>query len=118
MRNFEIIKRGNNMFVQSINFYNPINELIDIANELHAFEYEGVVIFDLLLTNGNSSNRFLISSFINREFVIKSFRKTHISKDIRNEITLYYKNHKEYLSNSVLSTSTISEIINEIYLDK
>lgn len=99
------------MFVQSINYANPVNELKDIANELYAHKYEGEVIFDLLLTNGNSSNRFLISKFINRKFVMKSFKKTDIPKDIRKEITLYYKNHKDYLSNSISSLSMLGNVI-------
>ena len=98
------------MFVQSINYVNPVNELKDIANELYAYKYEGEVIFDLLLSNGNSSNRFLISKFINHKFVIKSFKKAIISQDIRNEIANYYKNHSDYLSNSILTSFMIEEI--------
>lgn len=106
------------MFVQSISYANPINELKDIANELQLFRYEGEVIFDLLLTNGNTSNRFLISKFTKRKFVMKSFKKTNIGTDIKREIILYYKNHVEYLSNSILSSSTISAIINERFVSE
>jgi hypothetical protein len=110
MRNFEIIMRGQYIFIQSISYINPINELKDIAHELHTIKYEGEVIFDLLLANGNTSNRFLISKFIDKRFEMKSFKKTIISQDIRNEIANYYKNHSDYLSNSILTSSMIEEI--------
>lgn len=116
MKNFDIIKRGDFLFVQSISYNNPINDLVDIANELHKIKYEGEVVFDLLLINGNCSNRFILSKFLNKQFEMKSFKKTNIAIDIKQEIILYYKNHKEYLSDSILSSSTISAIINERYL--
>jgi hypothetical protein len=112
MKNFEIIKRENHIFVQSINYTNPINNLCEIAEELSIYNYEGEVYFDLLLTNGNSSNRFLLSRFINRTFDMKSFKKTSISSRLKQEITFYYKSHREYLSNSILTPSIIDEIVN------
>ena len=116
MRNFELIKRGNCMFVQSLNYNNPINDLNEISKELVLSDFEGSVVFDLLLTNGNSSGRFLISSFYNKRFEMKSFKKTIVAKQIRKEIIIYYKKNRHYLSNSVLSPNTIEMIIKEEYL--
>ncbi|SNR71864.1 type II toxin-antitoxin system RnlB family antitoxin [Flavobacterium sp. ov086] len=101
------------MFVQSVNYNNPINQLNEISKELVYFNFEGKVVFDLLLTNGNSSGRFLISSFTNSKFEMSSFRKTVVAKNIRNEIIIYYKKNQEYLSNSILSKKTIQSILNE-----
>ena len=104
------------MFVQSVNYNNPINELNKISKELA--NYDGNVIFDLLLTNGNNSARFLISRFSNSKFEMKSFKKTIISKNIRKEIIVYYKRNQKYLSNSILSPKIIDNIINERYLEE
>lgn len=113
MANFELIQRGEYMFVQSINYNNPINDLNEISKKLACTNYEGEVVFDLLLTNGNSSGRFLISVFINRKFEMRSFKKTIISKNIRKEIIIYYKNNQNFLSNSILSRTIIDKILDE-----
>lgn len=118
MRNFEIIKRGHYIFIQSTSYNNPINNLDQIAKELRKNRYEGSVVFDLLLATGNTSNRFLLTKFTNRKFDTSSFQKTQISIKLRKEIFIYYKNNSDYLSNSILSKSVISKIINENYLDE
>jgi hypothetical protein len=117
MNNFELIKRGKYMFVQSVNYNNPINNLNEITRELICYKFEGKVIFDLLLANGNSSGRFLISSFNNKNFEMKTFRKTVVSKGIRKEILIYYKKNRNYLSNSILTQNTIQSILDEQYLN-
>jgi len=118
MRNFEIIKRGNYMFVQSVNYNNPINNLNEVASELIKSNFEGNVIFDLLLANGNSSTRFLKSNFVNRKFEMTSFQKTIISQSTRKEIIIYYKIHKSYLRDSVLPPRIIDDILNERCFDE
>jgi hypothetical protein len=112
MKNFEIIKRGKCMFVQSISYINPMNSLIEITNELYLINYEGKVVFDLLLTNGDSTNRFLISKFSNNQFVMKSFKKTEMPLSIIEDAVEYYRNHPEFLSKSILTNSTVNEILN------
>lgn len=116
MANFELIKRGKYMFVQSVNYNNPINNLNEITKKLVCYKFEGKVIFDLLLTNGNSSGRFLISSFTKKHFEMNTFKKTVISKSVRKDILIYYKKNQEYLSKSVLTQNTIQSILNEQYL--
>lgn len=118
MRNFELIKRGNYMFVQTVNYNNPINSLNEVTTELIKLNFEGSVVFDLLLANGNTSARFLKSNFINRKFEMSSFKKTIISKRTRKEIIIYYKTNKSYLNNSILSPSLIRNILNERCLDE
>lgn len=116
MKNFELIKRDEYMFVQSINYNNPINDLNEISKELESSNFEGKVVFDLLLTNGNSSGRFLVSIFHNSKFEMKSFKKTIVAKKILKDIIIYYQNNRKYLSNSVLSSNTVDMIIKEEYL--
>lgn len=112
MKNFEIIKRGDCMFVQSISYISPINSLMEITNELYLLNYEGNVVFDLLLTNGDSTNRFLISKFSNKQFLMKSFKKTEIPLTIMADVVEYYKDHPEFLSKSILTNSMINRILN------
>jgi hypothetical protein len=113
MRNFEIVKRGKYIFIQSTSYNSPINSLEQIATTLRKNRYEGKVVFDLLLATGNTSNRFLIT-----KFETSSFRKTQIPVRIRKEIVIYYKRHSEFLSNSILSANIISKINNEKCLDE
>lgn len=117
MKKFEIIKRGNYMFIQSVSYNNPINNLDLVAKELRKYKYEGNVIFDLLLSTGNTSNRFLVSKFLNKNFDKNSFKKAKISPRVKNEITIYYKDHIEFLKNSILPKSIIQKIVNENYLE-
>jgi hypothetical protein len=118
MRNFEIVKRGKYIFIQSTSYNSPINSLEQIATTLRKNRYEGKVVFDLLLATGNTSNRFLITKFENKKFETSSFRKTQIPVRIRKEIVIYYKRHSEFLSNSILSANIISKINNEKCLDE
>jgi hypothetical protein len=118
MRNFEIVRRGHYIFIQSTSYNNPINSLDQIAKELRRNKYEGSVVFDLLLATGNTSNRFLLTKFTNKKFETSFFQKTQISIRLRKEIFIYYKKNSEYLSNSILSKTVISKIINENYLDE
>ena len=106
------------MFVQSLSYNNPINALNEITSELRIANFEGVVIFDLLLTNGNSSGRFIESIFAKQQFHKNTFQKTTVPKPIRKEIIFYYKKNKRYLANSVLSQTSINFIINEQCLEK
>ena len=47
------------VIVFSMTYINPISYLPNIEEDLGKMNFSGKLIFDLLLTNGNSSNRFV-----------------------------------------------------------
>ena len=117
MKTFDIIKRDKYIFIQSVCYKNPINNLDEVSSKLEKIRYTGIVIFDLLLINGSSSNRFLCSNY-NNGFNMKSFKKITLPHETRKEIILYYKQHKSYLYNSNLSSVLINKILKEKCLDE
>ncbi|HGI1702963.1 TPA: type II toxin-antitoxin system RnlB family antitoxin, partial [Streptococcus pyogenes] len=49
--------------VVATSYVSPLSQVYAIANELKSVDYKGEVIFDLVLSNGFSSNRFLKTDF-------------------------------------------------------
>ena len=71
---------------------------------LKEINFTGEIIFDLLLANGNSSNRFIRTKIKNSEIDRTSMK---VLKDIDNSIVIksrdFYRKNKDLLDNSILS---------------
>jgi hypothetical protein len=91
--------------VSSTSYVSPLQELLDLSRQLKIENYRGEVIFDLLCVNGNNPNRF-ISIFFNGDAFDKSSVKLieHPGKKIIEIQTKFYKEHPQYISNSILSS--------------
>jgi hypothetical protein len=95
-------------FIFSMSYMNPINgdDLSKMEIELNELSSKPcTVLFDLFLSMGNASNRYIKAIFNGVNFEIKSFIEEKIDKKdiIREKSMNFYKEHKDVLSNSVLS---------------
>ncbi|WP_171051004.1 type II toxin-antitoxin system RnlB family antitoxin [Bacillus sp. BHET2] len=108
MKNYEIHKdyevEGYPCVVFSTSFISPIEELEDIEGELNA-QFQGKVLFDLLLSNGVSSNRFLEAEFNGNTFDYTSFKPLNVDVKLKIKVLEFYKKHVNYLENSILPRS-------------
>ncbi|MEK5428290.1 type II toxin-antitoxin system RnlB family antitoxin [Cytobacillus sp. FSL R7-0680] len=104
MKNYEIHKLNNEYpyIVFSTSYINPLEEIEDIEKELNS-QFQGKVLFDLLLSNGLTSNRFLEAEFDGRKFQYSSIKPVMNLDDlIKNESIHFYRENHDLLQNSVL----------------
>lgn len=109
----------NNIYFQTYTFENQLNCLIfstsyvslteqlpDVIRTLKSIDFKGLVIFDLLLSNGNSLNRFISSTFDGisfNDFVILNDQKE--IQEVRGISSAFYSQNHEFVENSILSKS-------------
>jgi len=96
-------KIGYDYKVYAINFESPLEQLSSIEKDLAKKGYKGVVLFDLLLSNGNEYNRFVEAYFNGEHFDIKSFRLPILNANVEKDSLRFFKDNKEYLDKGVLS---------------
>jgi hypothetical protein len=105
MKNYEIHKNkiGDYPFVIfSTSYVSPIENIMDIEQEL-GFHFKGKVLFDLLLSNGVSSNRFVEADYDGEKFDYSSFKTLNqVGLEIKKESSEFYRTHTEFLTNSIL----------------
>lgn len=88
----------------STDYISPIEELSEIENELRENKYMGTIIFDLLLINGNSENRFIEAFFDGMSFDRKSFKIADKLPCMINDLSSeFYYNNLYLVENSRLS---------------
>lgn len=113
MKTFEIGKLEDNYIIFSTSYINPLENLDEISKQLSKKKFLGNVVFDLLLINGFSSNRFIKGIFDGKNFDLSSFYK------LDNEIEKYKQLSKQYyFANSyLLDNSTLTKIDKFLYLN-
>lgn len=75
MKYFKINQITNNhVVVFSTSHHSPTEQLDSIAKELLKKQFKGVVIFDMLLSNGNTKQRYFESMFNGTNFLNESFK--------------------------------------------
>jgi len=91
--------------VSSTCYVSPLQELLDLSQKLRFENYFGEVIFDLLCVNGNNPNRFISIFFNGKDFDKSTVKLIERPEKIIIEMqTKFYKEHPQYISNSVLSS--------------
>lgn len=99
-------KRKKQAIVYSTNYLRLDDYINDVAFLLKEKSFKGKVIFDLLLSNGNSFNRFIEMLFNGDAFEIKTTKVINdIDDTIINNSLDFYSSHASYLEDSVLSKS-------------
>lgn len=105
MKAYDIIKfdKEYKYLVFATSYENPIDYLDDIENELETEMYSGKILFDLLLCNGMSSNRYIEMEFDGEFFdLFTSKELKDPSKAIKEYIYGYLKDQPLLVQNSVL----------------
>jgi Antitoxin to bacterial toxin RNase LS or RnlA len=113
MKNYEIRELSNHQDYQvvifSTSYINPLEEYDHIQEELKG-RFKGKVLFDLLMSNGISSNRYVEAEFNGAQFDPSSFKAIEkVDVAIKAMTNKFYKSRSD-LSNSVLSNTEISLI--------
>ncbi len=105
MKAYDIIKfdKDYKYLVFATSYENPIDYLDDIENELKSKMYSGKILFDLLLCNGMSSNRYVEMEFDGENFDLFTSKVLETpSKVIKEYIYGYLKDQPSLVQNSVL----------------
>jgi len=103
--------------VWSVSYVSPTEYLDEVAEALEVHGYSGRVVFDLLLANGQASNRFISVYFDGRDFDRATFVVIVSDLDTLRLASLdFYHGHPEFLEDSVLSAASRLRIRENICL--
>lgn len=105
------------VIVYSLSYDSPMNYLSSIEKDLADTGVKGRVCFDLLLSNGNTSDRFYCAFFDGNKITYNSIKKeTEIPTEIYEYSLNFYSDKEEYLTNSVLNKAQRFLIKNKKHL--
>jgi hypothetical protein len=100
---YQIQKVGEIALVFSTSYKNPISQLSRVERDLG--DFTGKVIFDLLLCNGNSSNRFAEGEInqgkINRKSM-KSIGSLDLDQSTVERIEKFYQGNEKLIEESLI----------------
>lgn len=85
-------------------YVSPVENLIEIEEQLKGKRL--TVLFDLLMSNGNSNNRYIVGEFNGTHFVYPSFRiitPEEKTIEIQKQSAEFYTKYSNYVEDSVLS---------------
>ncbi|WP_130860432.1 type II toxin-antitoxin system RnlB family antitoxin [Gracilibacillus phocaeensis] len=105
MKCYDIVNfpSDNQLVVVSTSYISPLSKLFLIANELKSSQYKGELVFDLLLSNGFASNRFLKMEFDGQQVITQSVEVLpDVSENLLKDIYKHFYEHPEYLENCIL----------------
>ncbi|NLD35869.1 MAG: type II toxin-antitoxin system RnlB family antitoxin [Desulfatiglans sp.] len=110
MKNYYKIKKTNfkqyPYIVFSTCYINPMDQKEDIEKELKKNKVQGKILFDLLLSHGNTPDRFFEAIFDGYEILEDSIKNIVIVPDKIKDIAAdFYYIKQEFLENSVLSNT-------------
>jgi hypothetical protein len=100
------VKKYNDIgyMIYSISEYNPTDCISKIEKELLQKTYTGNVCFDLLLSNGNSFNRYLNAYFNGKSFNKDSYSIIDEPRiELKEKSIKFYQKNLALLENSILS---------------
>ena len=90
--------------------FHPLRELKQLTSELDNLQFEGSVLFDLLVVNGLAENRFASMKFTKRKFNRSTFAlESEVNPSIRDEQDTLAKQDHTFLLGSVLSSEEVQK---------
>lgn len=108
MKTYEILKVHNPAYsylILSTSYLSPLDDIDDIEYDLKETS-KVKVLFDMLLTNGISSNRFIEAEFNGGKFEISSFRPLQaVDLSLKTESLNFYRDNSYLLDDSILPRS-------------
>lgn len=105
MNNYKLIafQSDERKLVLSTSYASPLSSVFLISDELAKESYQGEVLFDLLLSNGFTPNRFLSMQFDGTKLLPQTARKINdIPEKLLKDIYAFYYEHAEYVEQSSL----------------
>jgi hypothetical protein len=93
-------------------YVNPISYLPSIENDLKKALFNGKVIFDLLLANGYTSNRFIQASVVDNKIDKGSMKVINrVSNLVLEKSREFYKNNRSFIEDSSLTDKEQQELL-------
>lgn len=105
MKNFYTFtsKSDRSKVVVSTSYLSPLRNVMEISKELANSNYKGEVLFDLLLSNGFATNRFLTMFFDGKKLQLNTVKIiTDIPDQVLKELYLLYNEHPQWIDQSSL----------------
>lgn len=99
----------NQTIVYSISFHSPTEQIKSIEKELINKDFKGKLIFDFLLTNGDTKQRYFETFFFDgKEINLNNFKNIFEKSNELKKISLdfYFKNFKYVEQSEIVSKST------------
>lgn len=98
----------NQTIVYSTSFHSPTEQIKSIEKELIKKDFKGKVIFDFLLTNGDTKQRYFETFFDGKEINLNNFKNIFEKSNELKKISLdfYFKNFKYVEQSEIVSKST------------
>ena len=98
----------NQTIVYSISFHSPTEQIKSIEKELINKDFKGKVIFDFLLTNGDTKQRYFETFFDGKEINLNNFKNIFEKSNELKKISLefYFKIFKYVEQSEIVSKST------------
>ena len=107
MNNFKIIFEQFSKYsavVCAVSYINPIEDIQSISKELREhLSSNSYILFDLLLSNGDSFNRFAEAFFDGNNITTDSIHIVKVPSDELQRINHYYRGKVKELSKGVLT---------------
>ena len=92
------------LLVLSVSYVSPFDEIEELEKDLKEMNFKGVVLFDLILCNGVSPNRFIKAYFDGNSFDSNTFEVvSNIKDDIKLISSSFYKDNNDLIDKGVLS---------------
>lgn len=108
---YSIYKTGN-CYLIIANNYQRIEEYNTLINkELSKKDFKGEIVFDLLLSNGNNSQRFFKAVFDGLKILNTSYKVLNPDHRILRKTNEYFKKNRSLFENSVLSNREIQRFL-------
>ena len=101
--------------VVATSYVSPLSQVYAIALELKSIGYQGDVIFDLVLSNGFSSNRFLKTDFDGEQLNIGKIEVLpKLKSNILDELYVFFYEHPQYVKASSLPEPQKYVLLNKV----
>ncbi|MGB5158845.1 MAG: type II toxin-antitoxin system RnlB family antitoxin [Desulfobacterales bacterium] len=104
---YKIVKTPDTVYpyiVFATSYLNPLDQKEAIEKDLSRIGVKGKILFDLLLSHGNTPDRFFEAFFNGEKINETSIKNAGIISDLIREISLeFYHKQPQYLENSVLT---------------
>ncbi|WP_313156815.1 type II toxin-antitoxin system RnlB family antitoxin [Sphingobacterium multivorum] len=112
MKAYSIQKVSNGVLMVFSNTATRLDNLLASVNsDLQSSGYEGIVFFDMLLSNGNNRGRYFQSVFDGHSILIQTLsRLNEVPEEIKYSSKNYIKTHKRILNNGILTRREIAEL--------